>query len=124
MAEARVYMKGLWNNAAAGDDVSAAEALAGDVTVFTIPVKNYSNVGTSQGKAWLDPACTFLEISGDGVAYSTPYREEDAVDIGSGDDNGIPGGSSVNVYTRRTIPAGQGADPKVPVIFHIKASVL
>jgi len=107
-AEAKVYLKDVYENGVSHDDVTAGEASAGDVTAYTITLSNASTVGISQLKAWLDGAVVGLEISDDGIAYVVRDCEENPLSLAD-----IPTGGSITFYLRRTISAGASSDTGV-----------
>jgi hypothetical protein len=105
---ARVYLKDRFDNKIGGDDVTAGEAAAGDVSSWTIKLYNKAPATLHQVKVWIDPAVTGLGISDDGASWVSPTTKETAL--------ALPDLASLGTDTlhlRRTIVAGAVADPKV-----------
>lgn len=112
--QASVYMRGDHNTALADADVTDAQALAGDVSVFTVSMANHGNVVLSHLAVWIDPAVSGLEISDDGVVWVAPTTESAALAF----PDLVPGGSHT-LHLRRTITA---ASPSATdVLNHIHA---
>jgi len=111
-AEGRVLLDDVFNNAVAYDDVTAAEALAGDVATYTITLANDSLHRFSKLVAWLDAAVTGLEISDDGITWVSPVTEAAGLAL----DDIAPGGTDT-LHARRTI--GAAADSDTDVLNHL-----
>ncbi len=117
MAESLIFIKVRYDTAAGGDNVSAGEASAGDVTVFTRTLRNNNRVRPSQVYLWFDPSIEFYEMSANNSDWSTPksppgVKPADALAFAD-----VPVGGTVNVYLRRTIPAGTIFNVQKDVIF-------
>lgn len=110
--EARVMLQDVYNNAVATDDVSAAEAAAGDVETWTIEIRNRHPIwlAAKRLKVWLRLGVTGIEISTDGADWRTPYSEisPEVLEYAT-----VAGGQAATVHFRRTIQAGESSDPDV-----------
>lgn len=98
-AEALVYLRQRFNELGP-DDVTAAEASAGDVTSTTYALECASPHGVQGIKAWLDAETSGLELSDDGATWVAPTSEGSALELGD-----LASGASVALYTRRTVSA-------------------
>jgi hypothetical protein len=94
-----------FNNAIASDDVSAAEATAGDVETYTFDLENQSNTILSQLSVWIDPTVVNIEIADDGATWVSPTTQATALVL----PDLLPGVSDT-LHVRRTITAGAGSD--------------
>lgn len=103
--EATVYLRQAFNELA-GDDVTAGEATAGDVATFQVTLVNDSPMTVLDLTAWLDPSATGLELSDDGVSFSTPTTEGAGLTWAS-----VAPATNETLYVRRTVSAGAAADP-------------
>ena len=112
--EARVLLADRVNNPIGSDNVSAAEAAAGDVETVELAVANDGSVILSQVLAWLDPAAAGLELSPDGAAWSAPTTEATALALAD-----VSPGGSVALHLRRTIAAAAPSDPDVLNHLHL-----
>jgi len=115
-SETRVLLADRYNNAIASDDVTAAEAAAGDVETHELTAANDGDETLYNVRAWLDPtaeATAYLEISANGSDWSSPTSDPTGIELGD-----LPAGATVPVYLRRTIPAGEPYDPKVLTHLH------
>lgn len=110
--EARVLLQEFYNNALATDDVTAAEALAGDVETWTIEIRNTHPtwLAVARLKVWLGPFIDNIEISTDGIAWVTPRSEVDPDVL---EYSAVAGGKAATVHFRRTIGAAAPSDPDV-----------
>ena len=106
--EGNVYLQDLINNETGSDNVSAAEATAGDVKDYTVAIRNSSGVVVSPIKFWLDPSTSDLEISDDGAVWVSPTTEGTALDWGE-----LNPGSARLLHMRRTIAAAASSDTEV-----------
>jgi hypothetical protein len=102
-----------FNNPIASDDVSAAEATAGDVETWTLTLENQSNAILSQLKVWIDPTVSNIEISDDGVAWVSPTTQSTALALPD-----LAVGGTDTLHIRRTITAGAGSDGDVETLLH------
>lgn len=66
-----VYLQDLYNNGLASDDVTAAEALAGDVETYSLNLKNAGTDTLQMLRGWLDAETEFLEISNDNATWNS-----------------------------------------------------
>jgi len=105
---ASVFLRDVFSNAIAGDDVTAAEAAAGDVTTWQLAVTNRGSGTLNRIRVWLDAAVTGLELSSNGSDWSAPSDEASAVDLGD-----LGPGAAATLHLRRTILAAAAADPDV-----------
>lgn len=109
-AGVRVELERVRNNSVSQDDVTAAEATAGDVLTWTLTLTNDSPQEVRDVTAWLDAETVtdgLVEISDDGITYVSPNAE------GHGDAltwTSIAASGSETLYFRRTITAGASAD--------------
>lgn len=110
--DAEVVLRDLYNNAIASDDVTAAEASAGDQETYAFDLKNDSTDDATDLLVWLDAAVSDIEIK-DGFFWKSPTDEASGVGLGS-----ILSGNSIVVDLRRTIGAGATADPAVLTHLH------
>lgn len=113
-AEGQVLLQDVYENEISSDDVTAAEALAGDISTFTVDVQNDSPDGVPWCLVWVDAAVTGIEISTDGISWSTPTNEASAIDLGP-----IAAAASVTLHLRRTIGAAAANDPAVLTELHM-----
>ena len=102
-----------FNNAIAGDDVSAAEAAAGDVETYTLTLENQSNTTLSQFKIWIGPNVSGIEIADDGATWVSPITKATALTL----PDLLPGVEDT-LHLRRTIVAGAVADGDVETLLH------
>jgi len=111
-AEGRVLLADVYANGVGHDDVVAAEALAGDVTGYTLTLKNDSLRRFSHLVVWIDAAVAGLEISDDDATWVAPTDEASGLalaDVGPGETD--------TLYLRRTI--GAAADSDTDVLNHL-----
>jgi len=108
MVVANVYIADRWGNGISGDDVTAGEATAGDVSVETWVITSNSNATISQLKVWIAVGVSGVEISDDNITFVTPIIESDALSFG---DIAVDG--SVNLYVKRTVVAGATSNPSI-----------
>lgn len=109
--DARVYLADAYNNGHAHDDVSAAEADAGDIEDYTITLANDSLGDLIDVKAWLElDTAQKIEISSDDINYYAPTFEDHVNALSWAR---ITAGGSETLYLRRTIAASAGYDPGV-----------
>lgn len=112
--EARIALTDQFNNAIGSDNVSAAEASAGDVETYTVTLQNDS-VNTISGlKAWLDAAVDCLEISHNGADWVAPTSEAAALALAD-----VPAAAAATLHLRRTIAAAAPSDPSVLNLIHL-----
>lgn len=113
--EVRVYLQDRFENEVADDDVTAAEASAGDTKTWTLTLSNDSSFGLSDVKAWIDASVSDIEISDDGATWVTPTSEThgDVLTWGM-----ISAGGSETLHVRRTIAAATSSDPDILNLFH------
>ena len=114
-AEARVLLGDVWENRIVLDDVTAAEASAGDVTTWTVNLKNECAFDVLDLRVWLDPAVSGIEIGKNGADWYAPDSEGHA-DVLIWDR--VAGGGSETLHLRRTI--GAGADPATGILNLLK----
>jgi len=107
----RLDFREQYNNLVASDDVTAAEATAGDVSTYTIDVQNDGSVPVYGVRVWLDPTVSGIEISDDGAVWVNPTTEASALNLGT-----LAASASATLHLRRTISPGATADPAVPVV--------
>jgi hypothetical protein len=114
-AEAAVELSEQLNNAVASDDVSAAEAAAGDIETYELVLANRSNSEAPDVTLWLDgPTSRRIEISDDGIDWSAPLTEAAGLTVT------LPAGGTVTMYLRRTIAAGHAvrAAQRTRLLYH------
>jgi len=117
--EAPVLLHDRYNTGVASDDVSAAEAAAGDVETYQLALANDGTAFLSQVTAWIDAATTGIEISDDGITWVSPTTEA----AGLAFDPIAPGGSAT-LHVRRTIAASSPSDAAVLTHLHLAFSGL
>lgn len=115
--DAEVVVRDLYNNAIASDDVTAAEASAGDVHLYSFDLKNESDDDAANVKVWLDTAVSGIEIF-DFPSWVSPIDEASSVVIGS-----ILSGTDKLIQLRRTIGAGAAAAPAVLTHLHFSFEI-
>lgn len=108
--EADVAIADRYENGVASDDVTAAEASAGDVSTYTIELTNVSLLDSDDVRIWIDVAVTGIEISDDGKVWVAPTTEATALVLGT-----IFAGASQTLHVRRTILAGASSNAEVLV---------
>ena len=113
-AEARVLLTRLYDVGVADDDVTAAEASAGDVATYTITLENTSTVTLSHLRIWLDPTTYWLEISDDGATWVTPASVAAALALPD-----LAAGATDTLHLRRTLPAGSPPEPSILNQIHL-----
>ena len=106
--EAKVYLRQVYSGGASDDDVTAAEASAGDVATYTITMENVSAVGLSALKVWLHADTDDIDISDDGAAWVSPTTEGTALDFPD-----LAAGATDVLHLRRTIGAASASDAGV-----------
>jgi len=111
-AEGRVLLADVFNNGVGHDDVTAAEALAGDVATYTITLANDSLHRFSKLVAWLDAATAGLEIFEEWVGWSAPTTEATGIQLPD-----IGPGATQSLFLRRTI--GAAADSDTDILNHL-----
>lgn len=111
--ETTVLLADVWNNDIGSDDLSAAEATAGDVETYTVTLTNQSGLAITRLKCWLDAATADLEISDDGAAWVAPTGEGSALALA----DLIPGATDT-LHVRRTIGAASHSDPDILNLLH------
>ena len=74
-SESPLHLTDAFNTSVASDDVSAAEASAGDVHTYGVSMLNVSGVTLTRIRFWLDAAVADLEISEDDVVFVSPTTE-------------------------------------------------
>ena len=115
-SEGRVFLADRYANGIDYDDVTAGEAAAGDVVGYQLGVANDSGGTVCNVLAWLDASAegsAYLELSDDGVSWSSPTTEPTGVALGN-----IVAAGSATLYARRTIPAAEPFDPAVLTHLH------
>jgi len=111
VAEAKVFLADVYNNGPGHDDLSAAEAAAGDIEDYTISLTNDSPMDILHVKAWLEVGTArIIEISSDDANYYSPTYEDHINTLSWAR---IASGASETLYLRRTITAGADSDPGV-----------
>jgi hypothetical protein len=115
----RIHLGDLYANGPPHDDVTAAEATAGDVTIYSLILANDSPQNISALTVWLNAATDDLEISDDGAAWVNPTSEGAGLVLGS-----VDSGESKTLWLRRTIGAGADSDPAVLTHLHYAFSSL
>lgn len=111
---AQVELSNVYNNAVGDDDVSAAEATAGDVKTYSVAMQNVSHRKLHQIKAWLDAETGELEISADGSSWVSPTTEAGALAMGA-----LAVQAAATLYMKRTIAAGAAANATVLNELHL-----
>ena len=107
--EARVYLSDRYENAPGHDDVTAAEATAGNVEVYSVDIANVNTVIISQFDIWLEPDSPFhLEIGTNGLDWSAPTTLADALRMPD-----LLVGETKPLFVRRTVQAAEPADPQI-----------
>jgi hypothetical protein len=112
--ERNVYLADVYENGVSHDDVTAAEAAAGDITDYTLRLYNDSSVTLSRVKFWAEAyMADRLGYKTGGVFYFwVPISELNACSLAD-----IPVGSYITLYLRRVITAG--ADPDEGFLNHL-----
>jgi len=108
-----VTLSHVYNNAIASDNVSAAEASAGDVETWTVTLQNDSTVALAAVTVWLDASTSGIEISHDGSTWVNPTSEGSGLNLGN-----LSASGTVTLHFRRTISAGASHDPDVTTLLH------
>jgi hypothetical protein len=112
-AQCRVMVRDLFGNAIASDDVSEAEALAGDVESWQITMVNELGRRIRGIRVWLDAATADIEISEDGAAWVSPTTEAAGLAFPE-----LAALGSDILHVRRTIAAEAASDPDVLTRLH------
>ena len=115
-ASATVYLRDVFGNGVSHDDVTGAEAEAGTDETYAVMLRNDSNVGLSNVKAWLEDTGYSIGLvgqykhwlSGDNSSWSQPTTEGTAIEL---DD--IPAGEAGVLYVKRDLYALLGNYPDV-----------
>jgi hypothetical protein len=111
-----IHLRDVYNNSVALDDVTAAEAAAGKVDVWTIGLRNAGQEPLENVRMWLDPAGDAnMALSLDGETWSQATTESAGLWVGP---LLAPNGTAP-VWLRRTIAAGAASTPKRLVHFHV-----
>lgn len=115
-ASSKVYLVGNYNNEIGNDDVTAAEATAGDVASYAFRISNKDTDTTlTRLRVWLDAAnSSGLKISDDDATWVNPTTEAAALELPD-----LAPSSLDTVYIQRTISAGAIADPEVLNVLHL-----
>jgi hypothetical protein len=106
--QAEVYLDDIYNNGIGHDDVTAAEASAGDVVTYTLTMENKSAKVLWTPRFWLHSDTDNLEIGDDGVAWVSPTTESTALELPD-----LAAGGTDILHVRRTIAASSDCDPRV-----------
>ena len=107
-------MANRYGSEVAGDDVSAADASAGVAEMWTFDLWNQSADLVTGLVAWIDPATTRIAISTDGLAWSSPFDQANAVALGS-----LAANAKKSLYVRRAVPPGASADPEAMAVVRL-----
>lgn len=86
----------------ADDDVTAAEASAGNTETYELVMSNDSPHALRDVKVWIDATVVDLEISDDGAAWVSPTTEAAALSFPD-----LPAGGTDTLHVRRTIGASE-----------------
>ena len=115
-ASAAVYLNDVYNNAIGDDNVSAAEAAAGDVESYPVAIiNNHASETLARLRVWLDAAASAgLKISDDDATWVNPTTEATAITLPDLAASGLD-----TFYVQRTISAGATADPEVLNVLHL-----
>lgn len=114
-SESVVLLGDVYGNGVSSDDVDAGEALAGDIEVYTVSMKNIGAMALANVRVWVDQNTTGIEISSDGANWFTPVYESH-VDVRSW--SSIAAGASQTLSVRRTISASSSSDPDILTVLH------
>lgn len=114
---AQVFLNDLYNSLRP-NDVTAANAAAGHVDITQYSLSNVTTAAATNVTAWLDPATVSagLAISSDGINFFQPIAQTDATALTWAS---IAPGSSVNLWTQRTITAGAMSNPVITNIIRL-----
>lgn len=105
--KAEVELRDVFGNDVGHDDVSAAEADAGDVASWTLTLRNSHDSKTlSMVRCWL--VAVGLELSTDGASWSAPASEAAALALPD-----LAPEATTTLHVRRTIAAGSASDADV-----------
>ncbi len=100
-----IYLSEVYENAVSSDDVTAAEATAGDTKDYTVDIKAESPMDLLDVKVWLESPDDGIFISDDGVVYVQPKSEgADALSFAR-----IASGATQSLFLRRITSAGASA---------------
>ena len=110
---AEVRLGDVYDNGLAATDVTAAEASAGDVKIFSLVLHNVSAQPLTDIRVWIDPTVNDLEIAPDAAAWVAPTTEATALVYAL-----LAAGASTALDVRRTIAAVKGFDPEVTNWLH------
>jgi len=94
-------------------DITAAQALAGNVAAGALKLKNHSVLPVQNVKLWIadgESGSDALDVSLDGITWVHPIAEDDAAVLSWPI---IASGATADVYVRRTIAAGAASSPRV-----------
>ena len=111
--EAAVTLTDRFGNAIASDDVSAAEASAGDVETYILTLENQSNTILSQLTVWIDPNVSGIAIADDGATWVTPTARAAGLVL----PDLLPAATD-SLHLRRTITAGAESSGSVLTLLH------
>jgi len=112
--EASVLLTDVYGNEISHDDVTAGEAAAGDVTSYTIIMRNVSAGDITWLTVWLDADTPNLEISEDYATWVSPTTEAGGLVFPT-----LAVSTYDVLYVRRTISASSNSDPSVLVQLHV-----
>lgn len=112
-AWSEVEIRDVFENDVAQDDVTAAEALAGNVLDYTLTLRNASAGTMSDILAWIDAAVSGIEISDDDITYVAPTTRGTGLNLGS-----LAADATATLYVRRTITAAAASDDEVLTHLH------
>jgi hypothetical protein len=108
--DAKIYIKDIYDNGFAAADITAAQASAGNVQVYTIGLHNDSPMDILNVKVWLGSVglVGIIELSTDAANYYAPTFEDhaDIIEFAR-----IAAAGDETLYIRRTITAGAESDP-------------
>ena len=108
-----VFLADVYENWVGYFDVTAAQALAGNVQTWSIALKNASGSPIWDLKVWLDSSIAGvngIQISTDNVNWYAPDAEDHADVLEFGD---LAAAAVATLYVKRTIPAAAPSDPDV-----------
>jgi hypothetical protein len=107
-SQAEVFLADRYNNAVAGDDVTAEEAAVGDVATWGVTLRNAAAAGLQNIRIWVPADCDpRLEISLNGSTWSRPSSELAGLAIAS-----LASGATATLFIRRSIADDQASAPR------------
>jgi hypothetical protein len=114
--DSHVFLDDFYENGPPHDDVTAGEASAGDVTAYTLTLRNDGVLPLKNLRAWItDPGVSgvTIKISDDGIVWVSPTTEGAGLTLPT-----LAPGATDTLHVQRTIGAGKSSETDVLTLLH------